>query len=109
MKHGKHLQIPECPREVERLWAAASKIPADKMPEWLSPADASWYRLVCIAPEGGLTEQEIEDAEALRFVFEECDGEVHVFMPHPPIAPVYSIGIYSGAEPCSHARLDREA
>ena len=99
MKHGKHLQIPERPSEVEQLWAAAATIPPDKVPDWLSPADVSWYRLACIAPEGGLTQQEIEDAEALRFVFEERDGEVHVFMPHPPIAPVYSIGIYSGGEP----------
>jgi len=99
MKHGKHLQIPERPSEVKQLWAAAATLSPEELPDWLSPADASWYRIVCVAPEGGLTPREIDDAEALKFVVEKRNGELHVFMPHPPIDPVYAIGIYAGPQP----------
>ena len=99
MKQGRYLQLPERASDLEKLWAGANTLPVERLPGWLPPGDASWYRLVCVVPEGGLTPQEIEDAEALRFVVEQRDGALHVFMPHPPTDPVYSIGIYAGPQP----------
>ena len=84
---------------MDQLWAGAAPLSAAQVPEWLSPADAGWYRIVCVAPEGGLTPEEIEAAEALRFIVEEHAGELRVYMPHPPVGPVYSIGIYAGPQP----------
>ena len=92
---------------MEELWAGAGILSAVRLPGWLAPADASWYRIVCVAPEGGLTAQEIEEAESLRFVVDQRDGELHIYMPHPPIDPVYSIGIYAGSQPWMVARDSR--
>jgi hypothetical protein len=99
MKQGRHLQLPERPSELRQLWAAAAPLAPEQVPAWLPPEDAAWYRIACVAPVGGLTPQEIGEAEALKFVVEERDGEVRVFMPHPPMDPVFSISIYAGDEP----------
>jgi len=104
MKHGKHLQIPECPSDVDELWSGAMTLSADRLPEWLTPKDAGWFRLLCVAPEGGLTPEEIKAAHRLRFVIESHDGRLHVYMRHPPIDPVYSIGIWAGPAPWAMAQ-----
>jgi len=83
VKVGRYLRVPESQADVERLWADATALTPDLLPDWLWPEDAGCYRLAATVPSGGMTCDERDALEDLGCVVESSAGGECVYMPEP--------------------------
>jgi hypothetical protein len=109
VKAGRFFTIPERPRDLNVLWKRGITPALNNLPEWLSPDDASYYRLVeCVRTPDTLSAEdeafraEVDEMELARLIVDGDPKEPYkhrVYMACPQPEAVFSIGIYQGRSP----------
>lgn len=114
MRTGRHFSIPERPADLRSLWAAAAPLDEATRPRWLEAEDddGDFRHAGCVSLAGldaaarAAAMAEFNDLEYARLVVEEDPRRPdvhHVYVRTPPVEPVWSIGIRTGASPWSLA------
>lgn len=111
MRTGRHFPIPEGPRDLDALWAAARRLDGDTLPPWLDADSATGYRHVGTTSLAGLSpearaaaDDEFGDLELARLVVavDRSDPDLrHCYVAAPRREPAWSIGLRTGPAPWS--------
>lgn len=88
------MRPPQRPADLERLWLGAELLSPDRLPEWLAPEDACYYRRAAEVSPDELEAEEREQLESAGLVVDPTG----IYIPDPT-EPVWSIGIYRGPSP----------
>ncbi len=111
MKEEKYFRIPERPADIEQLWREAKPLDTKTLPAWLSPEDASMYRLSGPAPAAGMLAgdpqscfAEVEELELAGLIVDRDrngnrDQMGNVYVRTLDYPDIWSIGIYAGDSP----------
>jgi len=118
VKRGRHVAVPEGPRDLGLLWEAATRLEGDSLPAWLSAKDGAGYRRVGSVSLAGLSvaeqraaEEEFEELELARLIVEIDPHDEHlrhVYVAAPRSEQVWSIGVFTGASPWSLTDRSRD-
>jgi hypothetical protein len=109
MKQGDYFFIPECPRDMERLWNESQPLRSSELPAWIEGDDPARYRLVDLTRFGTRADAECDEYSAELGELELCGLVVErhgleprhnlIYITDPYQDSLWSIGIYLGNSP----------